>query len=541
MDRACPPSTTRPAAGGPIRTARQPRLVRRAAACAVAAALAAAARLAGAADGVVADCTEAGFAAVLDAVQGSGGGTITFDCGPSPVTIPITQYRPISGAVRIDGGGRVTFDAGHASAFFQVFYNASLHLERLVLERGTFDQVGALENFGHLRLDDVVVRGGEGRASALLNLGWATVANSTFENNRITADSYTGGAAISSDGPELVVLDSRFAGNAIALPSGQGGAIFAGNGTQLRILRSTFDGNSAPDGGAVYADTGTHVHVDRSTFTANTAGYGGAIETWSGDIAVRRSRFENNLAQTGDGGAIWAVAGALTVEYGQFTGNRAATTGGALSCYADVLTVSRSAFGSNHSGSHGGAIYTTCGFLVDNATFHANVADGAASGGGAIYHAGPMYGGVFFATLADNGAGYGAGIASQSSQGTSVHLFGSLLAGNAGGNCAGVLTSGGYNLSDDTHCGGAFTAPGDLNATPLALQPFADHGGPTWTRPPQAGSPAVDHVPAADCLGLAAGRFDQRGAARPANGACDSGAYETGGLIDAIFADGFEP
>ncbi|HEY0180946.1 MAG TPA: choice-of-anchor Q domain-containing protein, partial [Dokdonella sp.] len=505
--------------------------------CSLAVLLAAAARLptAAASDGVVGPggCDEAGFDAVLATVQDSGGGTITFDCGAAPTTIPITSYAAISAAVTIDGGDRITLDAGGAAAFFQVFSGARLELRHLTLRGGTFGGVNVLENFGALELSSVAIL--DSTSSALVNYGSTLVQSSRFADNAAPAGD--AGAALRNEGGTALIADTTFSGNVVAGDTGTGGAIAANAGT-LEMHRSTFTTNRAPDGGAIFVGADASARIEQSTFSGNRAGYAGAIETWSSDLGIRTSRFDGNAAESGDGGAIWSLGGSPAIEYDQFTDNTAATTGGAVSCSADVLNVSRSAFGSNRAGAAGGALYGGCGFLVTDSTFHANTA-GAGAGGGAIYHTGARYAGVFFTTIADNAAGYGGGIVSESSDGTSVNLFGVLLAGNDGGNCAGVLTSGGYNVSDDSYCGGAFGGPGDLGSTPVPLQAFADHGGPTDTQPPQAGSAAIDRIPSDVCLGVGAGPLDQRGAARPAGAVCDSGAYELGGIVDEIFGDGF--
>jgi hypothetical protein len=58
------------------------------------------------------------------------------------------------------------------------------------------------------------------------------------------------------------------------------------------------------------------------------------------------------------------------------------------------------------------------------------------------------------------------------------------------------------------------------------LDPLGDYGGPTWTRAPQPGSPALDAVPASHSTLTT----DQRGQPRPDEaadgGACDIGAVE---------------
>src|SRR5690606_30151516 len=108
-----------------------------------------------AADGVVGpgNCNEAGFDAVLAAVDGSGGGTITFNCGTT--TLQVTGRKEIANRVTIDGGGTITFDGGNSSAFFQVYASAKVVLRRLTLQHGIFNAIHALENFGLLTLDRV--------------------------------------------------------------------------------------------------------------------------------------------------------------------------------------------------------------------------------------------------------------------------------------------------------------------------------------------------------------------------------------------------
>ena len=58
-----------------------------------------------AADAIVGGaCEEAEFNAALNAVQSSGGGTITFDCGAVPFQINFSGIKNIYSNVTIDGG-----------------------------------------------------------------------------------------------------------------------------------------------------------------------------------------------------------------------------------------------------------------------------------------------------------------------------------------------------------------------------------------------------------------------------------------------------
>jgi hypothetical protein len=96
-------------------------------------------------------------------------------------------------------------------------------------------------------------------------------------------------------------------------------------------------------------------------------------------------------------------------------------------------------------------------------------------------------------------------------------LANSIVAANGSPACQGSVINGGHNIVlSDLSCG-----PG-LNADPL-LQPLADNGGPTLTRRPAPGSPAIDGVPA---TGAGCAATDQRLVLRPAGLGCDVGAYE---------------
>jgi len=91
-----------------------------------------------AANGVVGpgNCNYAGFSSVLATVDGSGGGTITFNCGTA--TITFAGYKQISNAVVIDGGGTITFDGGGNSGFFQSSFGSTLVLKRLTLQHSVY-------------------------------------------------------------------------------------------------------------------------------------------------------------------------------------------------------------------------------------------------------------------------------------------------------------------------------------------------------------------------------------------------------------------
>ena len=120
-------------------------------------------------------------------------------------------------------------------------------------------------------------------------------------------------------------------------------------------------------------------------------------------------------------------------------------------------------------------------------------------------------------TVSGNSAAvFGGGI----ENGGTVNIGGSIVANNAGGNCNGGVTDQGYNLESSTDCG--FTGTGSLqNTDPKLASALASNGGPTQTLALLDGSPAIDHIPAANCPAT-----DQRGVTRLPGERCDIGAFE---------------
>jgi predicted outer membrane repeat protein len=145
-----------------------------------------------------------------------------------------------------------------------------------------------------------------------------------------------------------------------------------------------------------------------------------------------------------------------------------------------------------------------------NITFSAN---SASAGGGALVVGGSVsvddstfYGhsGVFGGSAIDRGGGM-------------VYVENSILAGYAGNNCFGGITSLGHNIEDGGDC--MLNATGDMTTTNPLLGPLADNGGPTKTHALLPGSPAIKHGKISDCQPA-----DQRGYLRV--GGCDIGAFQ---------------
>ena len=267
--------------------------------------------------------------------------------------------------------------------------------------------------------------------------------------------------------------------------------------------------NTALSGGAIL-NTGTAIIID-SNFSSNSPYFFGhsascgAIDNRS-TMTITASTFFNNYANNNftSGGAI-CNGGTLTISGSTFSTNSSQGNnggyGGAIYAYAGTLSVTNSTFSQNSATTSGGAIYSLGGTVqISNSTFGANPEN--IGGGGALSNAG-----------------------------SSVLIQNSIVANSGnGGNCAGTITSDGYNLSSDNTCN--FSSQGDLNGTNPKLGPLQKNGGPTQTMALLRGSPALDGGNPGGCRDFGGNllKTDQRGKRRPGGRettGCDMGAYES--------------
>ncbi len=273
----------------------------------------------------------------------------------------------------------------------------------------------------------------------------------------------------------------------------------------ITVRHSTLSRNG---GRAISTDRGD-ITVSRSRLSRNE---GGGIFSDGGDIVVSRSTLRGNCVVGGDlcdsGGAIFNrndpfYLGTLIVRRSTLSGNSATQRGGAIRTAGGSAVVSQSTLSGN-TAHDGGGIYGY-DLIVAESTLSGNTAHD----GGGIEGAGPLY--VVQSTLSGNSstAAAGGGGIFNSYGTTSLQ---SIIVANSpsGGNCAGVVTSKGHNLADDSSCG--LTAQGDQPGAEPLLRTLGDYGGPTKTFALRPSSPAVDAGFVSD--GLAT---DQRGRPRIVN------------------------
>ncbi|HEY5877444.1 MAG TPA: Ig-like domain-containing protein [Nakamurella sp.] len=276
-------------------------------------------------DGTAASCTSAAVVAAVTA-----GGVITFNCGPNPVTITLTQTLKVLNSTQklvIDGGGKVTLSGGNTNRI--------------------------------LYIDTCDTSLGKVSGNCLYAPSWpqVTVQNLTFADGNATNSTYVspgdtnqgsnGGGAIFALGGRLKVVNSVFVRNTCATngPDLGGAAIrvlaqhsatpndldnshAARNQDPVAIVNSTFggasgQGNSCSNGGAI-SGLRTPITVLNSLISYNKAvgccanpawdgtpggGSGGAIYTdgTSYDLRIAGTLIERNTAKAG-GSSIFYVS-----------------------------------------------------------------------------------------------------------------------------------------------------------------------------------------------------------------------------------------
>lgn len=284
------------------------------------------------------------------------------------------------------------------------------------------------------------------------------------------------------------------------------------NGITSSLSGLTVRGGVAELGGGIYNSKGdltlTGVVVTGNeaseTGVAQTEALGGGIYS-IGMLALRESTVRDNLVvarggptfATAMGGGIYAE-GSLTLDRSTISNNEARAEGKA----EDVVAVG------------GGVQSLGEGTKIDRSTISGNWAIAAegdaleALGGGLEGNDIRLTSSTVTANaVLSQGEALGANIGA-----LPASLIRNTIVSNPLGlieSCAKPLTSGGFNLDEDSSCG--FGAATDLEAVDPLLGPLADNGGPTPTHALLTGSAAIDR---GNSFGATT---DQRGLPRPSD------------------------
>jgi predicted outer membrane repeat protein len=368
------------------------------------------------------------------------------------------------------------------------------------------------------------------KATACATIGHAISLAASGDTIQIAAATYQENLSI----PFNLTLNGAKAATTIVDGTNNLNVFTVGTGISLTLSKLTIKRGVGYTGGGGVDNSGT-LTVSNSNFYLNTALSGGAILN-TGTATISKTSFVGNSPYfSGRSASCGAIdnRSAMTITTSTFDTNYANnnfTSGGAI-CNGGTLTITDSTLSNNSSqgnnAGYGGAIFNYAGTLtVTNSTFSGNA---ATTSGGAIYSQGGTVQ-ISNSTIGNNPENIGGGGA-LSNAGSSVLIQNSIVANSAnGGNCAGTITSDGYNLSSDSTCN--FSSTGDLNNKNPKLGALHKNGGPTETMALQKGSPALDAGNPAGCRDFSGNplKTDQRGLPRPGGGettGCDMGAYES--------------
>ena len=349
------------------------------------------------------------------------GETIALGSGPLTLGVNLT----IDGL----GAGKLTVSGGGNQGVFVVSPGVTATIDGLTIANGMAAQGGGIDNFGTLTVNQSTLAGN----TAVGGSGGST-----------TPDAANGGGIANEVGASLTINQSLLTNNVAAATPGNdsfGGALL--NLGSATIMNSTFTGNQAIGGGSSSYYDGSYggaidsfgfgpsqlynstLTVSNSTFGDNesnaaagpTFGDAAAIDVeYSAVATISNTNFIGNVATggagcTAQGGAMFAEGCTLTLNNTSFAGNQAVGgsagegQGGAILLFPATVNINNASFKANVAqggagvGGFGGAL-TNEGATVTlaNSTLTANKAIGAAGNGTLVPD-----------TLGDN-AGVGGGI-----------------------------------------------------------------------------------------------------------------------------------
>ena len=493
-------------------------------------------------------------------------GHYTLALGQITVPQPIT----IAGA----GAGSTIIDGNNASRIFDVTeLPGTATIEGLTLTRGKVNVTtsnqggGAVFNQGNTVAlpsdtftDNSVTGGGasgQGGGAVFNGANTVTISGSSFQGNNVTlggtgSTTGLGGGAVLDHGAGITISGSSFTGNGATLTgvtSDDGGGAYHEAGGGLTATNTSFSNNkltiyggTITDGGGGIYDDGGGVTLTAGTLTGNSAtltsvtGFSGGGAYYENGVGLKAnsSAFTNNTltesttAGTSGGGGLYNDAGGITLTDASVTGNSASLSGSAT----DV--------------GGGGAFDDASGPSWVNVTLSNNTLGapaGSSAGGGGLFLGGGT-GKLTNTTINGNHSNQNAGAILNTATGWS--LKSTIIAGNTSSDSRECDTTGGpgsslgNNLEDSPTTTCTLSASGDVVNTNPKLAPLTNNGGAGPTNALMAGSPAIDHIPVAQCTDQQPSPqpvpTDERGVQRGLDGFCDVGAFESAPGVNAVSA-----
>ena len=476
------------------------------------------------------------------------GGTITFSCGLGvtfALTVPL-ELRTDKDTV-IDGGGKVSID-GQSMTRVLEFNGPNFRTTRTTVTLQNLNIVHGKRTGTALPMAPAPCSQGTaidgGGAGIFVHDGILHVINVSFSNNQAapSGPDVAGGAIYAEGSLDVTVVGSTFLSNSAS----NGGAIGSLN-SDLTLVNDSFQENQATGSGANSVDA-SKCSVDGGQ--VGSGGNGGAVAIDGGSdgtVTICGCVFSQKNSAGAFGGALSRTADnamqAVNIDQTTFggpamtDGNTAVSGGGAMYIHNCKLGITASSFANNftplnpNSPAAGGAIQadaTTIDFVND--TFQHNQAMTGLGGALALFSNG---GTIQSCTFAENNAGGGPGYFGGAIAGGQTLTINDTIFWNntavdvtQGDQCAiGSASTGQADLQYPMDRQGIINAndvPCVMGATTFSdalLGGYAGHGGPTSTRVPAAGSPAIG-------AGKACPATDQRGVPRMQPDGCTIGAVE---------------
>ncbi|MCB0153483.1 MAG: hypothetical protein KDF65_01710, partial [Anaerolineae bacterium] len=254
-------------------------------------------------DGTAASCTEAAFEAAFNTVQGSGGGTITFNCGSAEKTIIFAGQKVVTSPIIIDGANKMILSGGNTARLFAV-QTGTLTVRNLTLTNGNGFAIGGgavwLGSGGLFIAENSIIQNNTtntGPGSAI----YASVfdAQVTLTNSLIQNNSTNNYGAVNSVGL-VTITDSTFDNNFAKMGGGALNVAGIANITDTIFTSNTTDGMAVPPnygGGAILVVPGGLVDISGgqlsdNAVTTDEAG-GGAIDV-RGTAILKKTLINNN-------------------------------------------------------------------------------------------------------------------------------------------------------------------------------------------------------------------------------------------------------
>ena len=195
--------------------------------------------------GTPASCTEAVFDAALLT-----GGTIRFDCGPSPKVIVVSAPKAVTRDTSLEGEDLIVLSGDDKVGIIRVGPGVSFGLHHMTLTAGNggpegggalFNDGGSLTVNTSTVSDNSAVQGSGSGGGVFNNAGTLTVRNSTFGQNSAAR----AGGAVETAGGNVVLFGVRLENNTTGATPGNGGGLHAGGPATVNVARSVVSGNSA--------------------------------------------------------------------------------------------------------------------------------------------------------------------------------------------------------------------------------------------------------------------------------------------------------